>query len=68
MSNATMRWWLEFREMEKIRPIVEAALAASDGGLRKRFGLPPASRIAARSDTTQGGVAVRQEPDPKGTP
>lgn len=27
-----------------------------------------ASGIAARSDTTQGGVAVRQEPAPKGTP
>lgn len=31
--------------------------------------LPPdALGIAARSDTTQSGVAVRQEPDPKGTP
>lgn len=29
---------------------------------------PLASGIAARSDTTQSGVAVRQEPDPKGTP
>ncbi|MBB2965196.1 hypothetical protein FHU13_005619 [Methylobacterium sp. R2-1] len=39
ISDAVKRWYREFREAEKIRPHVEAALAASDASLRKAFGM-----------------------------
>ncbi|AWI90301.1 hypothetical protein C0214_19790 [Methylobacterium sp. DM1] len=58
--------------VEKIGPGYKQALMSTNGGpsfeIEVREIPTPASGIAARSDTTQSGVAVRQEPAPKGTP